>query len=406
MTHLGGRVRKRVRKAVHTLLDRDLRHALRLPRVSVDKGPAEVDALRAALEWLCWLQDADRSGGVPAGVNLLTWQETGRLAAAVADPYPETSGYILATFLRAGEFQPELRQRARRMADWLVSVQYPEGGFPGRHYGREHHPPVVFNTGQIILGLVAAAEAFGVGAYLEAALRGGRWLVSVQDRDGAFSRHAFSGPHPIQARVAWGLLRCGLVADEEELVAAGQRSLAWVLAQRGEGGWLDRWGLEGRDVALTHHISYAFRGLLEGALLLREVDSEQAQALLTYLAEVLPAYVGAVDEAGFLAGWLGPGFAPAAGFACLTGSAQLAALLCRAHSSGLRGATALLPAARRLTGFVRSTQVWRPGCPAIHGAVAGSYPVNGAYQGLQLVNWAAKFLADSILLAKGGTVLA
>ena len=47
--------------------------------------------------------------------------------------YPETTGYIIETMLAAAPMlgRLELVDRARRMIDWELSIQLPNGTFPG-----------------------------------------------------------------------------------------------------------------------------------------------------------------------------------------------------------------------------------------------------------------------------------
>ena len=76
--------------------------------------------LQSAYRWLCTAQDASGDGGVAGLYNLLKgWGAS----------YPETTGYIIPTFLHYGHFfnSPEARRRAIRMADWEVDVQLPSG---------------------------------------------------------------------------------------------------------------------------------------------------------------------------------------------------------------------------------------------------------------------------------------
>jgi hypothetical protein len=77
--------------------------------------------------------------------------------------YPETTDYIIETFIDASEAlkRPDLIGRAHRMIDWELSVQYADGAFP-KHYGEPGSKPVIFNTGQIIHGLLAANMASSI----------------------------------------------------------------------------------------------------------------------------------------------------------------------------------------------------------------------------------------------------
>src|SRR3954470_16169285 len=101
----------------------------------------------AALDWLGQAQDhsATRDGGVARHYSLVTgW----------AASYPETTGYIVPTLIEQARLRndSDLRERARRMLDWLVSIQFPDGGFQGGMVGQTPRVPVTFNTGQILLG--------------------------------------------------------------------------------------------------------------------------------------------------------------------------------------------------------------------------------------------------------------
>jgi hypothetical protein len=100
--------------------------------------------LVAAIDWLCLAQDVRDShpdaGGVSAGWSF----EDGWLPS-----YPETTGYIIETLLAADQVlqRPDLVGRAQRMIDWELSIQMPDGAFPG-HFGETGSRPVIFNTGR------------------------------------------------------------------------------------------------------------------------------------------------------------------------------------------------------------------------------------------------------------------
>ena len=107
--------------------------------------------LGAAIDWLCRAQDV-RDGHADAGGVSAGWSfEDGWLPS-----YPETTGYIIETMLAAARVlqRPELVGRAQRMIDWELSIQLPDGAFPG-HFGEPGSRPVIFNTGQIMHGMVA-----------------------------------------------------------------------------------------------------------------------------------------------------------------------------------------------------------------------------------------------------------
>jgi hypothetical protein len=78
-----------------------------------------------------------------------------RLAAVL----PETSGYIATTFFRlARDRDPSFLERAQRILRWLVSIQNADGSFCNPRYGRDG---IVFDTGQVLFGLVRGYEVSG-----------------------------------------------------------------------------------------------------------------------------------------------------------------------------------------------------------------------------------------------------
>src|SRR5690606_38009749 len=105
--------------------------------------------------------------------------------------------------------------------------------------------------------------------------------------------------------------------------------------------------------------------------------------------------LGALRDDGFLPGRLRRDWSPAVDWACLTGSAQVAAcwLLLYLYTGNRRYRDGALAANR----FVRCT-VQVDGEPNFRGAVRGSFPIDGAYGKYQYLNWAVKFLIDSLLL--------
>src|SRR6185436_10312944 len=94
--------------------------------------------------------------------------------------YPETTGYIIPTLIAAADHLnwDAPRQRAVLAAEWLLTIQHPEGGRVG-----EGKAPVVFNTAQAIRGLLAVHQLTGRDEFLQASLKAGHWILGSQSRD-------------------------------------------------------------------------------------------------------------------------------------------------------------------------------------------------------------------------------
>jgi len=342
--------------------------------------------LDATMEWLCVAQDRQGDGGVALRYSLIKgWQPS----------YPETTGYIIPTFLTYSALTGKrgFAERALRMADWELSVQNADGSINGGPVG-SGYAGFVFDTGQVIFGLIAAHRATNAAKYLEGAVRAGRWIVQVQDKDGMWIKHAFHGiPHTYYTRVAWALAELGVHTGERMFSEAARRNADWALTKQQPNGWFDCTGFttQSHVAPFTHTIAYTLEGLLEtGALLARQ---EYVEAV----ARSADSLCKTVFENGYCHGTYDRDWTSGVRFACLTGSAQIALVLLRLHEMNAR--TDYLATARAMNRFLRERQTLT-GAVEVRGAVAGSYPIWGKYQRFAYPNWAAKFFADSLMLEK------
>lgn len=343
--------------------------------------------LAAAIDWLCRAQDVrdgqSDAGGVSAGWSF----EDGWLPS-----YPETTGYIIETMLAAAQVlnRPELVPRAQRMIDWELSIQLPDGAFPG-HFGEPGSRPVIFNTGQIMHGMVAGYTQLGRAECLASAVRAGHWLADQQDDDGCFRRFEHNDtPHVYNTRATWPLLATGLIAGERRLVDAARRHMDWALTQQTASGWFATNAFVPWRSPFTHTIAYAIRGLLEAGVLLGESR---------YLDAALKAGRGiaAVQRAdGWLAGTYRDGWVPDAAYACLTGVAQMSLNWTRLAQAS--GDDSLRAHARSALAYLKTTHRLEHPDPAVRGGVAGSAPIWGDYSRFEYPNWAAKFFADALMM--------
>jgi hypothetical protein len=350
--------------------------------------------LAAAIDWLCRAQDM-RDGKPDAGGVSAGWSfEDGWLPS-----YPETSGYIVETLVAAALAldRPHLRSRANRIIDWELSIQQPDGAFPG-HFGEPGSHPVIFNQGQIMHGMLAGYSELNRPECLESAVRGGHWLARVQDEDGCWRRYEHNGvPHTYNTRGTWALLATGLIANEPALVRSAVRHLDWALAQQSDSGWFRNNAFTPDRLPFTHTIAYAIRGFLEcGALLGDERYVDAAEK-----AAVAVAAVQRTD--GWLAGTLDAQWKPGARYCCLTGVAQMAINWLRLEQERRR--SALRDHARLGLAFLKRHHRIHDSDPVVRGALAGSAPIWGRYSMFEFPNWAAKFFADALMIDMTDTAI-
>ena len=346
------------------------------------------DHLVAAAEWLCRAQDVMPDGGVCGRYSL----ETGWSSS-----YPETTGYIIPTFLAlAEEFQDNrFQDRAARGVGFLLSVQLANGAFPGGEI-RDRVAPSVFNTAQILAGLTAWHRFAGDPRALQGADRAAQWLTSAQEPDGAWRSHVYEGvATTYTAHAACWLAEFGDYRGNSAYLDAASRHLDWVLGQQDpESGWFDLAGFTaGEHVArraVTHTIASTLWGVLCTSELLGRSDGVAA------VAKAAQSIARTLELAGWLPGILDSRWRGCAPYACLTGNAQMALTWLRLyrHTSGGE----LLRAARKALDLVKRAQPMFTHDRDIRGGIPGSDPIWGEYLHCALPNWAAKFFIDGLLL--------
>jgi len=347
--------------------------------------------LEAAIAWLRRAQDACEGGGVSAAYTLgKGWDRA----------YPETSGYIIATFLAYAELFGDTScvERAIRIGNWETKIQTPSGGVLSNLAGPETR---VFNTGQVILGWCALYEKTGDPSYLLSATRAADYLCRLQEPDGSWVNDTYCGPRTYHARVDWALLRVARLAGKEAYLAAAEKNLRWVLAQQRENGWFCLCGFHD-DPPNMHVIGYTLRGLLECH------DTGLPEILRLHLlphierpAEALCASAER-NVAGMPRGMLPSSFDQrwdsSDSHSCLTGNAQFACFLYR--MAQITEERRYAATASRILSAVKSTQLFHSTFDEIDGAIAGSYPIHKGYMSCAYPNWATKFYADALMLKR------
>src|SRR5438105_387937 len=327
-------------------------------------------AVTLAVAWLGRAQDFSLTmdGGVARHFSLVSgW----------SDSYPEITGYVVPTMVwvatKRGE--PALRERARRMLDWLVSIQLPGGGFQAGTISARPLVPTIFNTGQILLGLATGVREWGVGEqYLPSMRRAAQWLVDAQDADGCWRRFespfAIPGAKTYYTHVAWGLLEAARVDPGTPYADAALANIRWTITQMQPNGWLNHCCLDNPAAPLTHTVGYALRGMVEAYRFTGNA------ALLTHCRRTADGVLTALRSDGFLPGRLDANWRGAVRWTCLTGSLQIAISWLLLYQ--VTGDERYRQAGCAVTKFVRRT-VRIDGNPDMRGGIKGSFPVSGDY---------------------------
>jgi len=339
--------------------------------------------LEASVDWIRRAHKAAGDGGISKGYDLLR----GRWSPS----YPETTGYTIPTLLNASAAlkQADLADLAISLADFLLQNTTQDGAVV--HWqDKAKATPIVFDTGQVIFGWLAAFEHTGNDGYLDAARMAGDWLVASQNEDGYWEKGQYKGVvKVIDTRVAWALVNLSLATEDKRYRQAAERNLNWAMTQQNELGWFKKCAFLPGDDPITHTLAYTAEGLLESGLSLND------EKYISSARKLADALLHRQRSDGSLASTYRSDWSASSRSSCLTGNCQMGRLWLRFYQQTAK--SEYYQAAQRAITFVANHQDLETSVSSIHGAVAGSYPIYGHYERFKYPNWAVKFFIDSIL---------
>lgn len=339
-----------------------------------------IDSYKISLDKaIKWLKSSERdTGGSAANYSyLMGWTKA----------YPETTGYIIKTLL---DYHKRFNDKesflmAFRYGEWLLSIQNIDGSWNGGMHPNNKPQQSIFNTGQIIIGLVALCEVSDDMIWKDSLHRAATWLAYNVNDQGLWENGHYNDFNPTYyTRVAWPMLLANEVLKEDSISTSALKVLDKMSSRALSNGSFEYWGFNKNQPAFTHTIAYTLRGFIESSLLIQDWDryaklTEPAIDKLYRLSEL---------NRGGLPGYLDNDWRIKGNFSCLTGNAQVAYcfFLIYNQQSDLR----LVNAGTKLLEYNISKQ-------SRSGAIAGSSPIHGKYMSMRYPNWAAKFHADAIL---------
>lgn len=348
-------------------------------------GKSRNDALIKGAGWLMLSQKANGDGGMGSYHLINKWSSS----------YPETTGYIIPTLIDYGRIKnhPEAISSAIKAADFLVRIQNESGGWQGGRVS-ENKPEIVFNTGQVIRGMIAAYEQTGQQQYLDAGIKAGKWLSQIIHPEGYWKTHALMNRERVyDAFVDVPLLQLYRVSNDDRFKRTAIRNLDWIINEKMiDNGWFEDCDntVKRNDKPILHTVAYTIDGLIDSGLLLRE-DRYIAAAMkgAIKLRDIFLAH-------GFLNGRYDRNWDGSEYMIC-TGGAQMAVAWLKLYKS--YGDEAFRTAAARMINlliFIQERKFTEE--PETLGAIPGSFPVWGRYEPFAFPNWATKFFCDALLL--------
>ncbi len=341
--------------------------------------------LAKAINWLVESQNANQDGGSASQYAVKAW----------LDSYPETTGYIIPTFLKYSIYsgESEYVDKAIRMSDYLLDLQMTSGAFPGGKISVNGGAATIFNTGQILFGLCSIYKQTKEEKYLTSAVKAGDWMCEMQDEDGCWRKALSTAvddiPHVYNVRAAWALLKLNEIQPNDRYVECNKKNVNWCLEQKNENHWFDKNAFYENSDPFTHNICYTLRGILESGIQLKNDD---------YIEEVkksVDEMIKRINSDGSFAARFRSDWTSKDKFSCLTGDLQMAIILAKLYQ--LFENPEYKELMKKINLHNKTLQRTK-GHPSICGAIKGAHPFWGKYCPYSFPNWATKFFVDALLM--------
>jgi hypothetical protein len=343
-----------------------------------------IAALNKAIDWLMYSGQQMKDNGFGSFHINSKWSTS----------YVETTGYIITSLVDYSQqfHRNDVFDRAVDAAKWLVSVQRPSGGWQGARIA-DDQPEIVFNTGQVLRGLLSVYNINKDETLLNAARKACDWLCEIQHPEGYWEKNAFLNARRVyDSFVDAPLLAVCQITGDEKYKTAALKNIRWIQTQQNENGWFKNCDntIKHNDRPILHTISYTIDGLIDSALILND------PSILAIAVKPADTLFDIFNKKKFLNGrfdqhWNG------SEYPICTGCAQIAIIWMKLYkiTSNLQYLNAALKMNDFLI-FVQSRMANEP--DNTKGAIPGSFPLWGKYEPFAFPNWATKFFSDSLLL--------
>lgn len=342
------------------------------------------DAMHKAARWLINNQQHQHDKGF----------STYYIVEGHTSSYPETSGYIIdSLFGYSKKYKAGIEPQLLQSAHWLVSIQKAGGGWQAG-YVADNKPEVVFNTGQVMRGLIKAYELAQDERYLQSCKKAGDWLVSIQEMDGSWQAQAsMNVKRTYDSYVSAPLVQLYLATGDESYRLAAEKNCYWIIdTQQQPNGWFANADntIVYNDRPILHTIAYTIDGLLDCGLAL------QNDVFITSAKKAADAVLKLFREQGSLSGRYDKSWNASQYMIC-TGCAQMSIVWSKLYRHTRQDL--YRAAAADMNSQLVTIQNMTHGLgPNVEGALQGSFPLWGKYEPFAFPNWATKYLLDALML--------
>jgi len=349
--------------------------------------------LKSSIDWIKKAQDNTADAGVSRGVSLISSLKSN--SRGWQPSYPETTGYIIPTILKAADMLDDydLLRRAKLMADWELSIIFRDGAVHGGNIGVKSNC-AVFDTGQVIRGLYAIYKKTNEKKYLDVAIKSSNWILNNENarkgnwtENNASSVDSSTTTYNIYAIAP--IIEMGVDIGNSEFKELGRRAAEFTVSMQNDSGWFEGADFKKTDSALLHTIAYTIDGLWDVGILLDE------EKFLNSAKKGLDGVLSQMNDRGFIPGRMDSDWNASADWACLTSIAQIGVACVKVYKKG--GNKKYLEAALKAKDFLKTCQNNFNDEHGGLGALWGSWPISGGYGKYEALNWAVKYFADLLI---------
>ncbi len=307
--------------------------------------------------------------------------------------YPETSGYLIPTLINCSKSHDDSLyfDKAKEIADWLLSIQFDDGSFPGHLYKKDTNIKSIFNSAQILIGLVSIYKETKDKKFLSSIINCSSWICSNQDNNGLWLKHSYKNNFmpSYYTRVAWPLLLVWEITKDKKVLDTANKSLELIYNRKLNNGFIRHSGFEKDSYAFIHTIAYVIRGFFEASLI---TENEKYKKLsIEWSKKLLKNF----ELKGRLPGAYYENYKGLNSFECLTGYCQLAIIWLKIfnYNQDITYVNGALKAIDIVEKNIPKKNIFMKA-----GGVPGSSPYYGRYMTFRQPNWATKFFIDALLL--------
>lgn len=306
--------------------------------------------------------------------------------------YIETTGYIIPTLLDVFTYSNDIKYKesALEAGKWLLSIQKNNGAFTDIDNDIE----LVFDTGQVMYGLIAIYELNDIDFDLKkqyeiAIIKSSTWLCNIQDEDGSWTKFGFNKiAHSYYSRVASILYKAGVLLNNDKFKDSSTKHIKWVLNCQNKNGFFDKLKFNDKEDSLLHTIVYVLEGLYDYYMLSN--DENVLKALLTNANKFKEINV---NRDLLLCSQYDVDFNCINNERCITGLAQWSNLSFKLYE--LTHDKDYLFVAQKTLYYLKSKQF--KSNDNLKGSLPGSVPFWGTYAPYSAINWGVKFYIDALL---------